>query len=154
MKKIIYLKDFNKISTRLKNKKTVLVGGCYELLHYGHLVFLNKAKRAGDYLIIALESDDFIKLNKHKNIIHNQIQRAEILASLLITDLIIMLPFFPTDKQYSNMVKIIKPDIIAISEDDKQKDNKLHQAQSVGAKLLIVTPRIKEFSSSKILKNL
>ncbi len=39
------------------NQRVVLVGGCFDILHFGHIEFLKKAREAGDYLIVALEPD-------------------------------------------------------------------------------------------------
>ena len=71
-------------------KKTVLVGGCFDILHYGHLRFLSQAKEKGEMLIVALESDTFIRKIKNKKPIHTQEQRAEILAHLNLVDMIIV----------------------------------------------------------------
>lgn len=148
--KIISYNNY-KSAKNSKNKKIVLVGGCFDLIHYGHIVFLNKAREQGDYLIIALESDQFIK-KKRLNFIHNQEQRAIILASLIMVDLVIKLPYFASDKEYFNLVKNIHPNLIAITEGDKQIVNKRKQATLIGAKLEIITQKIDEFSSSNIIK--
>ena len=58
--------------------KKVLVGGCFDLIHYGHIVFLKEARKQGDYLIVALESDDNVKKYKGENRpVHKQSERAE-----------------------------------------------------------------------------
>lgn len=134
-----------------QGKKTVLVGGCFDLLHYGHFQFLKKAKQAGDYLIIALESDEFIKKNKRKVQIHTQKQRAEILSSLDFVDLIILLPYFSSDKEYFEMVKKISPDVIAVTDGDPQIENKKKQIESIGGQLKVVSPLLKKFSTRKII---
>lgn len=132
-------------------KKKVLVGGCFDLIHFGHLQFLKKAKENGDYLIIALEPDDFIKKNKRKEPIHNQEERAEILANLNMVDLIIKLPLFSSYKDYFEMVKNIKPDVIAITDGDSQIENKVKQAKEINAKVIVVTPLLKKYSTRKII---
>lgn len=144
------IKDYLRI---FKEKKIVLVGGCFDLIHYGHLQFLKKAKKQGDFLIVALESDEFIKKNKRKQPIHNQKERAEILANLNMVDLVIKLPLFSSSEEYFNMVKIIRPKVIAITEGDLQLENKKQQAKIVGGKVKIVTPLIKKFSTRKIVSN-
>jgi len=42
-------------------KKIVLVGGCFDLLHYGHVRFLEEAKKLGNHLVVALESDENVR---------------------------------------------------------------------------------------------
>lgn len=147
--KIITIEGLKKLQPHLQGKKTVLVGGCFDLLHYGHFQFLKKAKKTGDYLIIALESDQFIKNKKRKLPIHNQRQRAKILAVLNIVDLVVLLPLLSSDKDYFNFVKQIKPSIIAVTKGDPQLINKQKQAKTVGGILKVVMPLIKRFSTQK-----
>ena len=65
-----------------------LVGGCFDLLHFGHLSFLKAAKELADILIICLEPDTTIQRMKKAAPIHTQKQRAEILAELICVDYI------------------------------------------------------------------
>lgn len=153
VKKIIPLKELREIISSISEKKVVLVGGCFDLFHYGHLTFLEKAKRKGDFLIVALESDEFIKRHKGRTPIHNQKQRAEILASIKYVDLVIKLPLFKSDKNYYDLVKTIKPWLIAVSEADRQIENKRKQAKLVGSRVIIVSSLIKNLSSKDIIKN-
>jgi len=134
-------------------KKTVLVGGCFDIFHYGHLVFLHKAKTSGDYLIVALESNALIEKKKRKPF-HSQQERAEILAALTIVDLVLLLPDFKNDSDYLELVKKIKPKIIAVSEKDINYSKKVQQAKSIHAEIKIVTPLLKKFSSSQLIKQL
>lgn len=154
MKKIVSFKEIKEIIPKISPKKTVLVGGCFDLLHYGHLQFLRNAKKTGNFLIVALESDDFIKTHKDRTSIHNQNQRAEILGSLDFVDLVIKLPFFKSDKEYSNLVKIIKPKVIAVTVGDSQIKNKKKQAKQVGAEVKIVSDLIEDFSTKEIIKKI
>ena len=55
------------------HSKIVLVGGCFDLLHYGHIEFLKNAKKQGEYLIVALEPDEAIVNYKKRQPIHNQL---------------------------------------------------------------------------------
>jgi FAD synthetase len=136
------------------NQNVVLVGGCFDILHFGHIEFLKKAKAAGDYLIVALEPDESIIKYKHRNPTHNQIQRAEILAELRCVDLVILLHSLKGYADYNQLVYNINPKIIAITSDDPQKENKKKQAHEVGATVKIVLPRLGNFSSSSIKNDL
>ena len=51
---IITYADIERYTNEWKGKKTVLVGGCFDVWHVGHVTFLQKAKEAGEILIIAL----------------------------------------------------------------------------------------------------
>lgn len=136
-------------------KKTkVLVGGCFDVLHIGHVKFLRQAKSFGDYLIVLLESDANIKkLKGSTRPIHNQKERKEVLEALKFVDKVIILPDVVNNIFYDNLVKKIKPSVIAITGDDPIKDKKLIQAKSVGAKLKIVK-KYKSNSTSSIVKKI
>lgn len=152
MKKIISLKELDNFIPKISNKKIVLIGGCFDLFHYGHLTFLREAKKEGDFLIIALESDEFIKKKKKREPIHTQSQRAEILSSIRYVDLVVKLPLLMSDKEYYELVKLVRPSIIAVTDGDSQAGNKRKQATMVGAKLKVVTNILNNFSTNRIIK--
>jgi FAD synthetase len=133
--------------------KRVLVGGCFDILHYGHYVFLKNACSLGAQLIIALEPDERIRL-KHREPVHTQSQRAEILSGLRFVHEVIQIPLFTCYEEYLELVKQIQPDIIAVTQGDPQLVNKQKQAQQVGAKVEIVTPLMIGCSSSTIMDKL
>lgn len=149
---IIFYDELQDKKQIFKNKKTVLVGGCFDLIHFGHLKFLEAAKEQGDYLIIALESDEFIKTHKRKLQVHHQYERAEILSNLNMVDLIVLLPFFQTNNDYFELVKKISPSIIAVTEGDKQLENKKKQAKLIVAEVREVVTNLKSFSTRNIAK--
>ena len=154
-KHLIFFQNLKKkLHNQYANKQIVLVGGCFDLLHYGHLQFLKAAKKQGEILIVALESDKFIKINKRPNLVHNQKQRKTILESLKFVDLVISLPYLFTKNDYLSLIKTIKPNIIATSKKDPQEKNKRAQAKLVNSKVIIVTPLLKGFSTSQVLNRL
>jgi len=137
----------------MKKNTTVLVGGCFDILHLGHIIFLKKARNLGDKLVVLLESDENIKKIKGENRpINNQENRAKILESLRMVDQVIKLPKIENDDEYFKIIKKIKPTIIAITENDKNLINKKHQAKQVGAKLIKVTKLIPHQSTSRIIE--
>ena len=149
---IVRYKEIQEAENFFKDKKTILVGGCFDLIHFGHLKFLEKAKEQGNFLIIALEPDEFIKKHKGKLPVHRQSERAEILSSLDMIDLIILLPFFKTNNDYFNLVKKVSPSIIAVTKGDRQLENKKKQALEVGAEVREVVTNLKNFSTRNIAK--
>ncbi len=148
--KIVPLSLVKKIETP-HAAETVLVGGCFDILHYGHLYFLKKARSAGDMLIILLESDTFIEEVKKKKPVHTQQQRAELLAALGYVDYVVVLPLLKNpDADYQKIVEDIKPAIIAYTTGDAQEHHKKIFAEKVGAKTLLV-PYLDSFSSSQLI---
>ena len=136
-----------------KHKTIVLVGGCFDVLHLGHITFLEKAKKKGDVLIVLLESDENIKKFKGNNRpVNNQENRAKMLMSLKMVDQVVKLPEMKTDDEYLEIIKKIRPTIIAVSENDKNLRNKTNQAKLVGAKIVKVTNLIPHQSTSRIIE--
>jgi FAD synthetase len=137
---------------KTKIKKVVLVGGCFDILHYGHIHFLKKAKALGDYLIVALESDKNIKrLKGESRPIHNQSQRRKLLESLHLADQVIILADEMKDENYMKFINIISPDIIAITKGDPITAKKQKQADAVGATLIEI-PKVKSPSTTDLVK--
>lgn len=132
--------------------KKVLVGGCFDILHYGHIHFLKNAKKLGDYLIIALESDANIrKLKGETRPIHNQNQRCETLEALSFVDQVIVLKEAMKDEDYKNLIQIIKPNIIAVTAGDPILEKKQNHAKSVKA-VVVEIDKIEVPSTSQIAK--
>lgn len=135
-----------------KTKKIVLVGGCFDLLHFGHIHFLKNAKKLGDVLVVALESDENIKRIKGVGRpFHNQNQRREILESLRFVDKVILLKDKMDDKEYKLLVNKVRPSIIAVTKGDPILKKKEAQAEKIGAKVIEIA-KIKTPSTSKIAK--
>ncbi|MCU7557523.1 glycerol-3-phosphate cytidylyltransferase [Macrococcus capreoli] len=68
--------------------RRVITYGTYDLLHYGHIELLRRAREMGDYLIVALSTDEFNKL-KHKKSYYDYEQRKMMLESIRYVDLVI-----------------------------------------------------------------
>ncbi len=136
----------------MKNKRVVLTGGCFDILHYGHIHFLKSAKSLGDYLIVALESDVNIRKLKGENRpIHNQTQRRETLEALSFVDEVLVLPDVMKDTDYLQLVIDTNPNIIAVTAGDKILEKKRSHANSINANIIEI-PKIEVASSSQIAK--
>ena len=69
--------------------KRVITYGTYDLLHYGHINMLRRAKELGDYLIVALSTDAFSLQKKHKKCYFNFEQRKTLVEAIRYVDLVI-----------------------------------------------------------------
>jgi FAD synthetase len=141
IKKIILYKTYTE-QTKPKQKRSpgvVLVGGCFDILHIGHIRFLSSAKKGAKQLIVLLESDARVQqLKGPSRPYFSQKERAEMLASLSFVDLVILLPASIEDKDYENLTSLIKPETVAMTQHDINLDKKKSQATSSGAKIKIV----------------
>jgi len=151
--KMAIIGDVNSLVVYLKVHaitEVVLIGGCFDILHFGHLTFLQKAKQEGNFLVVLLESDEFIKLRKKRSPVHTQAERTAILASLRQVDWVIPLSRIIEDADYRQIVKTISPAVIAVTSGDPLMAKKQSQAKMFKAQIRVVTPLIKTLSSTKI----
>jgi rfaE bifunctional protein nucleotidyltransferase chain/domain len=99
-----------------QNKKIVFTNGCFDLLHIGHITYLEEAKKLGDILIVGINSDESVKKIKGPTRpIQNEYDRSSILAALKAVDHTIL---FSEDTPI-NLIKKIKPDILVKGGDWK-----------------------------------
>ena len=108
--KIISLVQLETILPKLKKKgKIVLTNGCFDVLHLGHLKYLEQASALGESLIVALNSDSSIKLLKGTDRpINNQSIRIKNISNLAIVDLVII---FEEETPY-RIIEKIQPDLL------------------------------------------
>ena len=105
----------------LRQRQNVNIGftnGCFDLLHKGHLKLLKESKKKCDYLIVALNSDNSIKLIKgNERPIDNQLLRIENLSNINEVDAIIVF----SEKTPLKLIKIINPNILFKGADYQNK---------------------------------
>lgn len=153
--KIIEETNAKKIAAteRSQNKKIVLVGGVFDILHPGHIHFLKTAKSLADSLFVLLESDENVKrLKGDDRPINNQIKRAETLSKLPFIDCIILLKNVTKSSKYDKLIVQIQPDIIALTKGDPGTQQRLKQSEMIGAKLIEIE-RIATASTTELIKN-
>lgn len=155
MNKILSIKKAIKIAENIRKqgKSIVLVGGCFDILHIGHIRFLQAAKQKGDVLIVLLESDETTGKMKGKNRPVNPHHiRAEVLAALESVNYVVLLPPLCKDIDYDAIIGGIKPDIIATTKNDPNRRHKERQAKLVDAKVIDVIKRISKKSTTRIAR--
>lgn len=118
-----HIKTFDEIEeivkkASAKNKKIVFTNGCFDILHVGHVKYLEVAKSYGDLLIVGVNSDSSVKRLKGVNRpINNQDDRAYLLASLESVDYVVI---FDEDTPYE-LIKKIQPHTLVKGGDYKGK---------------------------------
>ena len=102
----------------LKNKKIVFTNGCFDILHVGHVKYLEVAKSFGDILIVGLNSDESVKrLKGESRPINKAEDRAYVLSSLEAVSFVVA---FEEDTPY-DLISYLKPDILVKGGDYKDK---------------------------------
>lgn len=136
-----------------EKKRIVLAGGCFDILHIGHISFLEHAKAQGDVLCILLEADETITAAKGpKRPINCQEDRAKLLAALTVVDHVFLLPPGMTNDAYDTLVFAIKPAIIATTKGDSNRSHKERQANAIGAQVVDVVQLVDNQSTTKIIE--
>ncbi len=94
---------------RLQGKKIVFTNGCFDILHAGHVTYLQQAKQLGDILIVALNDDASVKRLKGSGRPINTIeQRMAVLAGLSVVDWVVSFH----DDTPERLLKLLQPDIL------------------------------------------
>ena len=134
-------------NTRSAGMKRVITYGTFDLLHYGHINLLRRAKALGDYLIVALSTDEFNWNSKHKKTYFTYEQRKQLLESIRYVDLVI-----PEEdwKQKRSDMHEYHIDTFVMGDDWKGKFDFLKEE---GVEVVYL-PRTPEVSSSKIKHDL
>lgn len=134
-------------SKRGTGMKRVITYGTYDLLHYGHINLLKRAKALGDYLIVVLSSDEFNWNEKHKKTYFTYEERKALLESIRYVDLVI--PEENWQQKRTDMHEY-HVDTFVMGDDWKGKFDFLKEE---GVEVVYL-PRTPEISSSKIKKDL
>jgi FAD synthetase len=152
MARIINLQELRKFLPIESRETIVLIGGCFDILHIGHVRFLSEAKKMGDCLVVLLESDEKVKKLKGENRpVFIQKERAEMLSALESVDLVVLLPIMENDSDYLNLVMEIKPEIIAVTENDPLIKKKEAHAKKAGGELKVIS-FVRTLSTSKLVR--
>ncbi len=120
-KKILSLQEFleRKKNGKYDNKKIVFSNGCFDIVHRGHVEYLQNAGNLGDLLIIGLNTDDSVRRLKGANRpLVDQWSRAVVLSALEFVDIVI---FFDEDTPL-NLITKIKPHVLVKGADYKPED--------------------------------
>ena len=151
--KMVGVADFAwKKPSEIKNTKTVMVAGTFEILHPGHLAYLKEAWKLG-YVVAVVSSDENAERNKRRRIIVPQQQRAEVLSSLYYVHRVV--PGRPGN--IFDIFEELKPDVILLGPNQNVPEDVVRteaKKRGVNAEVLRMTaPKQCELcSTTKILE--
>jgi len=138
-------------NVRRDGKKVVLTNGCFDLLHRGHLHLLREAKKQGDLLVVALNSDSSVKTIKGADRpVLPESERAELIAALEMVDYVTA---FDEADPYK-LIKELKPDVLVKGGDWPK--NEIVGADIVeehGGKVAVI-PYLKGYSTTQIIERM
>lgn len=137
MNKIIDYKQAEEL--RVSTDKTIVFrAGCFDVLHIGHILTLEKDKEVGGIVIVGVGKDDNISNNKRKPL-YDQYNRAYMLASLSCVDYVIILDEVSINNiDHANLLSVLKPDYWHIPADDISVQYKKQLATKLGIDLYVL----------------
>ncbi len=136
---------------RLKNQKIVFTNGCFDLIHRGHIEYLALTANKGDRLVIGLNTDNSVKLNKGPNRpLNDENSRALALSALSFVDAVLLFD----DKTPETIIEKIKPDVLAKGADyDKKSVVGANFVESYGGKVELI-PLTEGYSTTALINKI
>lgn len=115
-----FIRSWNQLSEALtkvrKGKKVVFTNGCFDILHIGHVKYLQEAKSCGDFLVVALNTDASVqRLKGPTRPIQDENSRAEIMAALGAVDFVTLFG----EQTPEEVIKVVRPDVLVKGGDWK-----------------------------------
>lgn len=128
--------------------KRVITYGTFDMLHYGHINLLRRARALGDYLVVALSTDEFNWDSKQKKTYFSYAKRKQLLEAIRYVDLVI--PEENWDQKVNDM-KLYQIDTFVMGDDWAGQFDYLQEKTGVN---VIYLPRTPEISTTQIKKDL
>ena len=136
---------------RKTGKKIAFTNGCFDILHVGHVRYLREAKKTGDVLVLALNSDSSVRSIKgEKRPLVPETERAEVLAALEFIDFITIFDeFTPLE-----LIKFLKPDVLIKGGDwPEEKVVGRDEVKQWGGKVVII-PEVMGKSTTNVVEKI
>lgn len=149
--KIVTIEDLLQIKEERKNEQMVFSNGCFDILHVGHVRYLNEARSFGDYLVIGLNSDRSVRqLKGPDRPINQQDSRAVMLAALAFVDYVVIFD----EETPLVLIQQLLPDILVKGSDYDPKDIEGGKEVIANGGKVVTVPLVEGFSSTKIINKL
>ncbi len=117
-----------------ENQRVVFTNGCFDILHRGHVAYLNFAREQGDVLVLGMNSDASVRRNKGDDRpIHCEEDRAEVLAALECVDYVVL---FDEDEPAS-LIETLLPDVLVKGEDWAHYVSGREAVEAAGGKVVL-----------------
>lgn len=134
-----------------QGKTIAFTNGCFDLLHVGHVKYLEQAKAAADYLIVALNSDQSVKkLKGGKRPIIPQEERAAVIAALESVDYVTVF----NELDPLRCIMALKPDILVKGGDWKKEEVVGKDAVESSGGRVVIVPYVEGWSTKSIIEKM
>jgi cytidyltransferase-like protein len=133
----------------------VFVSGCYDILHAGHLQFFREARALGDYLIVSFAAADVLWLHKRRRSSLPDEHKQALIASLEMVDEVVIGRGLDEGIDFYDHFRRLRPDILAVTEDDRYTPLKKALCAEVGARYVVLPktpPQFTPISTTEIVR--
>ena len=135
------------------DKKVVWTNGCYDLMHAGHIIYLEKARAVGDLLVVGLNSDRSVRMSKGgtRPIVPEEL-RAKVLSALSCVDYVVLFD----DRSPYSLIEFLQPDIYAKGGDytiDTIDQDERHLVEGYGGEITLF-PGVEGMSTTALIEKI
>ena len=133
----------------------VFVSGCYDIIHAGHVQFFREAKAQGDFLTVSFASEEVLWIHKQRRSSLPDEHKKGILEALSMIDQVVIGRGMDHGLDFVEDFRRLKPDILAVTEDDQYGDLKRALCAEVGAEYIVLPktpPQYEPVSTSQLVK--
>jgi rfaE bifunctional protein nucleotidyltransferase chain/domain len=153
--KVLTLKQATRwaAAARARGQQIVATNGCFDLVHFGHVSYLQRAKKLGDLLVVGLNGDHSVRQLKgaHRPLVPQK-QRAAVLAALACVDAVVIFP----QVRAHRFLAAVRPDVY-VKGGDYRPETLVGRERAVltaiGSKIRIL-PFVKGFSTTALIKKI
>jgi rfaE bifunctional protein nucleotidyltransferase chain/domain len=132
---------------RAAGRKVVFTNGCFDLLHLGHVDYLEQARHLGDALVVGLNTDASVSCLKPGRPIQDEAARARILASLAFVDAVVLFGE-PTPLA---LIQLVQPDVLVKGDDYAIEHIVGHEEVLARGGQVLTVPLVPGYSTSRIV---
>ena len=135
---------------RAQGRKVVFTNGCFDLLHLGHVDYLEQARHLGDALVVGLNTDASVRCLKPGRPIQDEAARARILAALAFVDAVVLFGE-PTPLA---LIELVQPDILVKGDDYAVERIVGHELVLARGGQVLTVPLVAGYSTSRIVAHI
>jgi D-beta-D-heptose 7-phosphate kinase/D-beta-D-heptose 1-phosphate adenosyltransferase len=136
---------------RRQGKRVVFTNGCFDLLHHGHVRYLDQAKRLGDVLVVAINSDASVRALKGPDRpVMSDVERSEVIAALAAVDYVVIFEELDPEK----VIRALEPDLLVKGGDWSVDQVAGRQFVEGWGGRVCTLPYVEGASSSRLLRRI
>ncbi|SNR49297.1 MULTISPECIES: D-glycero-beta-D-manno-heptose 1-phosphate adenylyltransferase [Hymenobacter] len=133
---------------KLAGEKVVFTNGCFDLLHLGHVDYLEKARHLGDRLIVGLNTDASVSCLKPGRPLQDEVSRARVLASLLFVDAVVLFG----EQTPLTLIEAILPNVLVKGDDYTISGIVGHEIVLQNGGQVLTVPLVAGYSTTRIVE--